>query len=148
MARQVTELSMGPFCVTGSNPTHHLTDPTKPEPLQVKKFGPNPTRPDQPMGQRNPWTTLCRKVRRSHAYRLPSPWGIQSRISRSGSRELRIHDRTPPVGPQSRPEADGRPGEVACDLDPRHSDTCPTPPSWDHPRYQNKRFGSVSIPEF
>ena len=24
------ELSMGPFCVTRSNPTHHLTDPTQP----------------------------------------------------------------------------------------------------------------------
>jgi len=37
-----TELSMGPFCVTRSNPTHQLTDPTQPKPLQVKNFGPNP----------------------------------------------------------------------------------------------------------
>ena len=34
---------MGPFYVTRSNPTHHLTDPTKPNPLQVEKFGPNTT---------------------------------------------------------------------------------------------------------
>ena len=33
----VTELSMGPFCVTRSNPTHQLTDPTQPNPIQVKK---------------------------------------------------------------------------------------------------------------
>jgi len=41
------EWSMGPFCVTRSNPTHRLTDPTQPNPLQVeKKFRHNPTRPD------------------------------------------------------------------------------------------------------
>jgi len=62
--------SMGPFCVTRSNPTHRLTDLTQPHPLQVEKFGPNPTHqklknldpnrpnPTQPMGQPNPWTTL------------------------------------------------------------------------------------------
>jgi len=37
------ELSTGPFCVTQSNPTHQLTDPTRPNPLQVEKLGPNPT---------------------------------------------------------------------------------------------------------
>jgi len=26
----VSELSMGPLCVTRSNPTHQLTDPTEP----------------------------------------------------------------------------------------------------------------------
>ena len=31
---------MGPFCLTGSNPNHQLTDPTQPNPIQVKKFGP------------------------------------------------------------------------------------------------------------
>ena len=36
------ELSMGPFCETRSNPTHQLTDPTRPNPIQVEKFGPNP----------------------------------------------------------------------------------------------------------
>jgi len=36
---------MGPFCVTRSNQTHQLTDPTQPNPLQVEKFGPNPTLP-------------------------------------------------------------------------------------------------------
>jgi len=47
---------MGPFCVTRSNPTHQLTDPTQSNLLQVEKFGPNPTQsnPTQP----NPWTTL------------------------------------------------------------------------------------------
>jgi len=35
------ELSMGPFCVTRSNPTNQLTDPTQPNSLQVDKFGPN-----------------------------------------------------------------------------------------------------------
>jgi len=40
------ELSMGPFCMTLSNPTHQLTDPTQPNPLQVEKFGPNPTQPN------------------------------------------------------------------------------------------------------
>jgi len=34
---------MGPFCVTRSKPTHQLTDPTQPDPLEVKKFGPNQT---------------------------------------------------------------------------------------------------------
>jgi len=37
---------MGPFCVTRSNPTHQLTDPTQPNPLQVENFGPNPTQPN------------------------------------------------------------------------------------------------------
>jgi len=41
-----SELSMGPFCVTRSNPTHQLTDPTQPNLLQVKKLGPNPTQPN------------------------------------------------------------------------------------------------------
>jgi len=41
-----TELSVGPFCVTQPNPTHQLTDPTQPNPQQVEKFGPNPTRPN------------------------------------------------------------------------------------------------------
>ena len=41
-----TELSIGPFYVTRSNPTHQLTDPIQPKPLQVEKFGPNPTQPN------------------------------------------------------------------------------------------------------
>jgi len=43
--RTDSEMSTGPFCVTRSNPTHQLTDPTQ---------------PTQPMGQPNPWTTLKR----------------------------------------------------------------------------------------
>jgi len=39
---------MGPFCVTRSNPTHQLTDPIQPNPLQVEKFGTNPTHMGQP----------------------------------------------------------------------------------------------------
>jgi len=35
-----------PFCVTRSNPTHQLTDPTQPNPPQLEKFGPNPSQPD------------------------------------------------------------------------------------------------------
>ena len=42
-AMGASELSMGPFCATRSNPTHQLTDPTQTNPLQVEKFGPNPT---------------------------------------------------------------------------------------------------------
>jgi len=38
--------AMGPFCVTRSNQTHQLTDPTQPNPLQVGKFGSNPTQPN------------------------------------------------------------------------------------------------------
>jgi len=34
VARANSELSMGPFCVTRSNPTHQLTDPTRPNPIQ------------------------------------------------------------------------------------------------------------------
>ena len=37
------ELSVGPFCVTRSNPTYQLTDPTQPNPLKVEK---NWTQPD------------------------------------------------------------------------------------------------------
>jgi len=36
------ELPIGPFCVNRSNPTHQLTDPTQPNPLQVEKFEPDP----------------------------------------------------------------------------------------------------------
>jgi len=36
---------MGPFCVTQSIPTHQLTEPTQPNPIQVEKVGPNPTKP-------------------------------------------------------------------------------------------------------
>ena len=35
-ARPVPELSMGPFCVTRSNPTYQLTDPTQTNPTQYK----------------------------------------------------------------------------------------------------------------
>ena len=35
-----SELSMGPFSVTRSNPTHQLTDPTRPDPLQVENLDP------------------------------------------------------------------------------------------------------------
>jgi len=41
-----TVLSMGPVCVTQSNPTLQLTDPTQPNPLQLEKIGPNPTQPN------------------------------------------------------------------------------------------------------
>jgi len=39
-----SELSVGLFCVTLSNPTHQLTDPTQPDPIlyKWKKFGPHP----------------------------------------------------------------------------------------------------------
>jgi len=30
-----SELSMGLLCVTRSNPTHQLTDPTRPNPIQL-----------------------------------------------------------------------------------------------------------------
>ena len=40
------ELFIGPFCLTQSNPTHQLTDPTQPNPLQLEKFGPNSTQPN------------------------------------------------------------------------------------------------------
>jgi len=33
--RCITELSMGPFCVARSNPTHQLTDPTRPKTIQL-----------------------------------------------------------------------------------------------------------------
>jgi len=39
---ECAQYSMGPLCVTRANPTHQLTDPTQPNSLQVKKFGPNP----------------------------------------------------------------------------------------------------------
>jgi len=42
----IAELFLGPFCVTRSNPTHQLTDQTQPNPLEVEKFGPNPTEPN------------------------------------------------------------------------------------------------------
>ena len=35
---------MCPFCVTRSKPTHQLTDPTQPNPLQVENL--DPTRPN------------------------------------------------------------------------------------------------------
>jgi len=40
-----TELSMGPFCMTQSNPIYQLTDPTEPNTIQVEKIWtqPNPT---------------------------------------------------------------------------------------------------------
>ena len=41
-----TELSMGPFCATRSNPTHQLTVPTQPNPQQMENFGPNLTQPN------------------------------------------------------------------------------------------------------
>ena len=36
---------MGPFCVTRSNPTHQLSDSTRPDPLQVVEIL-DPIRPD------------------------------------------------------------------------------------------------------
>jgi len=43
-AVSIPELSMGPFCVTPSNPTHQLTGPIQPNPSE--KIGPSPTRPN------------------------------------------------------------------------------------------------------
>jgi len=43
MRAAVSELSVGPFSMTRPNPTHHLTDPAQPNPMQIQKFGPNPT---------------------------------------------------------------------------------------------------------
>jgi len=37
---------MGSFCVTRPNPTHQVTDPFLPNPLQVEKLGPNSTQPN------------------------------------------------------------------------------------------------------
>jgi len=31
----MAELSMSPLCVIRSNPTHQLTDPTRPNPMQL-----------------------------------------------------------------------------------------------------------------
>ena len=62
-AHVVPQLSMGPFCVTRSNPTHQLTDPTQPitsgkiwtqpNPPKTEKSRPDPTQ-SNPM-QPNPW---------------------------------------------------------------------------------------------
>jgi len=53
-ATAAPELSMDPFYVTQSNPTHQPTDPTKPDPLQAEKFGPDPTRPSTTNSDRFP----------------------------------------------------------------------------------------------
>ena len=53
-----SELSMGPFCVTRSNPTHQLTDPIQPSPLQVEKIGLNPTQPNTT----NNLTAWCNQI--------------------------------------------------------------------------------------
>jgi len=47
-----------PFCVTRSNPTHQLNDPIQPSPLQVEKFGLNPTRPNTT----NNLTAWCNQI--------------------------------------------------------------------------------------
>jgi len=47
--RNDLELSMGPFCVTRSNPTHQLTDqpnPTQPNPTHYKWKNLDPTQPN------------------------------------------------------------------------------------------------------
>ena len=46
------ELSMGPFCMNQSNPTHQLTDPA--QPTTSEKIGPNPT----PLSTNCHWLTL------------------------------------------------------------------------------------------
>ena len=69
------ELFMGQFCVTRSNPTHQLTDPTQLNPVQLTvELTVDPANPTQgsthpqwsvdtswagtrPMGQPAPWTT-------------------------------------------------------------------------------------------
>jgi len=45
---------MGPFCMTQSNPTHQLTNPTQPNPLQAEKFGLNLTQPNTTSKDRFP----------------------------------------------------------------------------------------------
>jgi len=42
MCGVIAELSMGPFCVTQSNPTHQLTDPTQPTTIGKIWTRPNP----------------------------------------------------------------------------------------------------------
>ena len=64
------ELSMGPFCVTRFNPAHQLIDSTQPNPLQVGKFGPNPTQPNTT----NNLTAWCNQIlsdRAEHALLMP-----------------------------------------------------------------------------
>jgi len=39
----VPKLSVGPFCVTRSNPIHQLTDPTQPDPTHYKWKNLDPT---------------------------------------------------------------------------------------------------------
>jgi len=41
-----SELSMGPFYVTQSNPAHRLADPTQPNPTQLKFKNLDPTQPN------------------------------------------------------------------------------------------------------
>ena len=53
-----SELSMGPFCVTRSNATHQRADPTQSDPIQVRKFGPNPTQPNTT----NSLTAWCNQI--------------------------------------------------------------------------------------
>ena len=54
-----TELSMGPLCVTRSNPTHQLTDRT--QPTTSEKFGPNPTHRPNPLQLTN-LTAGCNQI--------------------------------------------------------------------------------------
>ena len=44
-ARMALRVVRGSISCDPIQPTHHLTDPTQPNLLQVEKFGPNPTQP-------------------------------------------------------------------------------------------------------
>jgi len=44
MSDAIAELSMGSFCVTRSNPTHQMTDPTQPNSYKWKNL--DPTQPN------------------------------------------------------------------------------------------------------
>jgi len=66
-------IATNPFCVTRSNPTHQLTDPTKRNPPQVEKIAPNPTQPNTAnTGAYSSAVTHFYKQNLSRTFRQPS----------------------------------------------------------------------------
>ena len=71
------ELSMGPFCLSRSNPTHQLTDPSQPNPLQEDKKGPNPTQPNANCH----WLTLSLFITPSDRFLVPVRSAVKSDLT-------------------------------------------------------------------
>jgi len=73
-----SELSMGPFCVTRSNPTHQLTDPTQPT-TSGKIWTPHPTQTNTT--NNGAYSLVATFIHRTYRFPVPVRSAIKSNLT-------------------------------------------------------------------